>query len=109
MPTFFGIWKVETSLQPVDPKMQLQLYQAFQMQVKHDLESGDIKETNSFIEGNAGYFVSGDVSEDKMHELCLSYAPFLTFEIHETVPALKTLEKLIGIARQRATAMTVPV
>ena|ERR1700730_1339003 len=108
MSTYFGLWKVESSLQPTDPKIAMQLYMAFQAQVKRDLESGEIKESNSFLEGNAGYFISGDVSEEKMHELLLNYTPFLTFEIHKTVPVSQTIEKLIGISKMRATAMSIP-
>ena len=108
MTSYFGLWKVETSLQPTDPKLAMQLYMAFQAQVKSYLESGDLKETNSFLEGNAGYFISGDVSEEKMHELLLNYTPFLTFEIHKTVPVSQTIEKLIGISKMRAAAMSIP-
>jgi hypothetical protein len=108
MTKYFGLWKVETSLQPQDPRMAIQLYQAFAAQLKRDLDSGDIKESNSFLEGNGGYFVSGDITQERLHALLLSWAPYLTFEVHQTVPALKTVENLIGIAKQRATVMTVP-
>ena len=86
----------------------MQLYQAFHAQLNHDLESGDVKESNSFLEGNGGYFISGNITEERLHELLLSWSPYLTFEIHQTVPALKTVENLIGIAKQRAAMMTVP-
>jgi hypothetical protein len=108
MTTYFGLWKVETSQQPADPKVAMQLYMGFQAQVKHDLESGDVKESNSFLEGNGGYFITGDISDERLHEILLNYAPFLTFEVHQTVPVSKTIEKLIGIAKMRASAMTVP-
>jgi hypothetical protein len=108
MTSYFGLWKVETSLQPTDPKLAMQLYMAFQAQVKSYLESGDLKETNSFLEGNEGYFITGDISEEKVHELLLNFTPFLTFQVHKTVPVTQTLEKLIGIAKQRATMMGIP-
>ena len=88
--------------------MAMQLYQAFHAQLKRDLESGDVKESNSFLEGNAGYFISGDITEDKLHVLLLNWSPYASFEVHQTVPVLKTVENLIGIAKQRAAVMTVP-
>ena len=88
--------------------MAMQLYMAFQAQIKSNLESGDLKESNSFLEGNEGYFITGDISDERVHELLLNFTPFLTFQVHKTVPASQTLEKLIGIAKQRATMMGIP-
>jgi len=76
--------------------------------VKHDLETGDVKESNSFLEGNAGYFISGDITDEKLHELLLNYTPYVTFEVHKTVPVTQTIGKLIEINKMRATAMSIP-
>lgn len=37
MSTYFGTWKTEPSVTPVDPKVAMQLYMAFQAQLKRDL------------------------------------------------------------------------
>lgn len=105
MTTFFGIWKIENTIAPQDPKMAMQLYQAFGVQIKQDLESGDVKETNSFVEGSGGYFVTGDISEERLHKILLKYQPYVTFEIHQTVPLVKTIENLIAISKERAAAL----
>ncbi len=108
MTTFFGLWKVQTSIQPQDPRAAIQLYQAFGAQIKRDLETGDLKESHSFLNGDAGYFVTGDISEERVHQIILRYTPYVSFEIHETVPVLKTIENLIAISKERAAMMTVP-
>ena len=108
MTTYFGLWKVEPSIAPQDPRMAMQLYSAFQSKVKRDIDSGLVKESNSFLEGNAGYFITGDITEEKLHELLLNYTPYLTFEVHRTIPVFKTLENLIAISRERAAALKVP-
>lgn len=106
MEVYFGIWRVETTIQPQDPKMAMQLYQAFASQIKHDLESGDLKESHSFLEGNGGYFVSGDISDERLHQILMIYQPYVTFEVHQTVPILETIENLIAISKERAVAMS---
>jgi len=108
MTNFFVLWKAQTNTLPQDPRMAMQLYQAFGAQIKRDQESGEVKETQSFLEGDAGYLVSGDITKERLHEILLAYGPYVTFEIHQTVPALKTVENLIGIAKQRAAVMAVP-
>jgi hypothetical protein len=80
----------------------MQLFQGFHAQLKQSLDSGDIKESNSFLEGNGGYFISGDITNEKLHEIILSWSPFVTFEVHQTIPALKTVENLINIAKQES-------
>jgi hypothetical protein len=108
MTVYFGLWKANTSLPPQDPKVEVQLNQAFHAVMQQLLKSGDVKEVNSFIEGGSGYFVSGDITDERLHEILLSWSPYVTFEVHKTVPALKTIEALIGIWKQRAAALTVP-
>ena len=66
------------------------------------------KSPNSFLEGNAGYFISGDITDEKLHELLLNYTPYVTFEVHKTVPVTQTIEELIVISKMRATAMSIP-
>jgi len=88
--------------------MAMQLYQAFGAQIKRDLESGEVKDSQSFLEGNAGYFISGDITEERLHQIVLRYAPYVTFEIHKTIPVQKTIENLVAIAKERAAMMAVP-
>jgi hypothetical protein len=69
MTTYFGIWKIDTTLQPPqDPKIQLQQNLIFQSLLKIQLDSGDLKEVHTFLEENSGYFISGDITEEKLHK-----------------------------------------
>ena len=76
--------------------------------LKHDLESGDIKEVHTFLEGNSGYFISGDITEEQLHKDLLQWSPYITFELHRTVPGLKSVEALVAVARERVALMTIP-
>ena len=102
MTTYFGIWKLNTSLPPQDPKVELQLNLAFQAMIKQDISDGTIKEAYTFLEGSAGYFLSGDVTEEKLHEV------LITFELHKTIPILKSIETVVNVSRARVAALKVP-
>ncbi len=108
MTTYFGLWKQNTNIPPPqDPKVELQMNLAFQSMLKRDTESGVIKEAYTFLEGGQGYFLTGDVTEEKLHESLLQWSPYITFELHKTVPILKSIENLVNVSRARV-AMTVP-
>ncbi len=107
MTTYFGIWKQNTSLPPQEPKVELQMNLAFQAMIKRDIQSGVIKEAYAFLEGAQGYFLTGDVTEERLHESLLQWYPYVTFELHRTVPLEKSVETAIAVSRARA-AMTVP-
>jgi len=109
MTTYFGLWKLNTTIPPpTDPKAGLQLILGFQAMLRQDLQSGDIKEAYSFLEGNAGYFLTGDITEEKLHADFLKWSPYVTFELHRTVPLLKSTEESVNVWRARASAMTIP-
>jgi hypothetical protein len=109
MTSYFGIWKVNTSIPPQDPKIEVQMYVGFQAMIKQDLQEGVIKEVYSFLEGGSGYFVTGDVTEEKLHTTLLRYEPYVTFELHKVLPLTRSIEELIGVLRARASAMTLTV
>jgi hypothetical protein len=110
MTTYFGIWKLNTNIPPQDPKIELQMQLGFQRMIKQDLQEGAVKEAHSFLEGGAGYFISGDVTEEVLHTSLLKYEPYVTFELHKTLPLTKSIEQVIGVLRTRvaASTMTVP-
>ena len=108
MTTYFGIWKLNTNIQPpADPKVELQMNLAFQGMIKRDLESGVVKEAYTFLEGEKGYFLTGDVTEEKLHESLLQWSPYVAFELHRTIPLVKSIENAVNISRARAATMTV--
>jgi hypothetical protein len=109
MTIYFGLWRINTTIPPPqDPRMELQQYLAFQAMLKQQLESGDLKEVNSFLEGGSGYFISGDITEEKIHANLIAFSPYVTFELHRTLPTTKSLELAINVSRARAAAMKIP-
>jgi hypothetical protein len=107
LPTYFGLWKFNTTLPPPpDPKFSVRQSEGFGTLLRQQMQSGIIKEAYSFLEGNMGYFVTGDVSEEKLHEALLSYSPYVTFEIHRTVPLTRSIETLIEVQRKQAASFT---
>jgi hypothetical protein len=104
MPTYFGTWTFNTALPPPpDPKFSVRRSEGFLTLLKQQMQSGIIKEAYSFLEGNVGYFVTGDLSEEKLHEALLSYSPYVSFEIHRTVSLTRSIEMLIEVQRRQAT------
>ena len=103
MPVFFGLWKLNSSLPtPPDPKMAVRLNEAFLTLYQAQTKSGDIKEVHAFLEGDCGYFISGDVSAERLAENITAWYPYVTFEIHQTVKFPKPIETAIAVAKQRA-------
>ena len=108
MTTYFGLWKLNTNLQPpADPKVELQQNMIFQSMLKEDLRNGNVKEAHAFLEGASGYFLTGDITEEKLHETLVKWYPYVQFELHKTIPLEKSIEITVGISRQRAAALTV--
>ena len=109
MTTYFGLWKLNTSLQPpADPKLELQQNLIFQSMVKDDLRNGNLKEAHAFLEGASGYFITGDITEEKLHETFLKWYPYVQFELHRTIPLQKSVDTVVSISKARAAALTVP-
>jgi hypothetical protein len=105
MPVYFGLWHFHGELLPPDPKAQVQLFEAFLGQFKAQVQSGQLKETHVFLEGDRGYFISGDIPHEKLLVLIQQWLPFVTFEVHQTVKFPEPLENNIAIAKARAAMM----
>jgi hypothetical protein len=106
MSTFFGLWKLNANIQPpADPNMGVMQNEAFLALFQAHVKSGIVKEAHAFLEGDRGYFISGDVSADALQEALASWYPYVTFEIHQTVKFPKPIETSIKIAKQRAAMM----
>jgi hypothetical protein len=106
MSVFFGLWKLNSTLPPPpDPKMLVMQNEAFLAMFQAHVKSGVIKEAHAFLDGDRGYFISGDVSPEALQEAVASWFPYVTFEIHQTVKFPKPIETSIAIAKQRAAMM----
>lgn len=106
MASYFGLWKFNFAIPPpADPNMGVQQYEAFLVQMKAQLQSGALKEVHEFIQGGAGYFITGDVSPEKALELTSSWEPWVTFELHQTVKFPRPIEMQIELWKARAAMM----
>lgn len=106
MPTYFGLWKINyaTPLSP-DPAMAIPMFERFLAQMKGQIASGLLKEIHEFLGGGAGYLITGDHPKEKVAATLAAWAPFVLFELHETIPVTKSLELALAEAKQRAAAM----
>jgi hypothetical protein len=105
MPIYFGLWHFRSELLPPDPNVQIQMSEAFLGLFKMQVQSGVIKEAHSFLGGDRGYFISGDITHEKMLMAVQQWAPFVTFEVHQTVKFPEPIENNIAIAKARAAMM----
>ncbi|MFZ1023232.1 MAG: hypothetical protein WAN87_03770 [Thermoplasmata archaeon] len=90
---------------PPDPKMLVMQNEAFFALFQAHVKSGIVKEAHAFLDGDRGYFISGDVSPEALQEAIASWYPYITFEIHQTVKFPKPIENSIKVAKQRAAMM----
>ncbi|MGI0055629.1 MAG: hypothetical protein ACREBZ_07985 [Thermoplasmata archaeon] len=98
MPSYFGLWKVNTAIPPPDePKLGVRQYEAFLGQMNSQLQSGVLKEVHEFMQGGAGYFITGDLTPEKALELATSWSPWVSFEIHQTVKFPRPIEMQIVV------------
>ena len=96
MPTFFGLWKLNSSLPPpADPQMLVMQNEAFLALFQAQVKSGIVNEAHAFLDGDRGYFISGDVSAEALQEAIASWFPYVTFELHQTVKFPKPIENAI--------------
>src|SRR3989442_13981058 len=93
MATYFGLWKVNTSLPPPPtPAEQIRQQEGFDALLRSQLKSGRLREVHAFLEGGAGYFITGDVTAEQAFEDLPIRAPFVSFELHRTSPFAKSCE-----------------
>jgi hypothetical protein len=105
MPTYFGLWHFHGELLPPDPNVQVQMYEAFLGLYKSQVQNGQLKEVHAFLEGNRGYFISGDIPHEKLLMTVQQWLPFVTFEVHQSVKFPEPIENNIAILKARAAMM----
>jgi hypothetical protein len=103
MPTYFGLWKENMNIQPpANPADQIAQTKAFLELIKAHLKSGILKEAHGFVEGHAGYFITGDLPDEQLAENFAMWTPYITFELHRTVPFPKFLELGLSALQKRS-------
>jgi hypothetical protein len=103
MPVYFGLYKTNANLPPPpNPSDQIKQLEAFAAALKMQMDSGDLKEVHEFVDANAGYFISGDISPERMHQNLTAWFPWVTFEVHQTIPTQKAIQNGLTVAKMRA-------
>ena len=103
MPVYFGMYKINANLPPPpNPTDGVKQLEAFQAALKMQMDSGDLKEVHEFIDANAGYFISGDISPERLHQNLAAWFPYVTFEVHQTIPVQKAIQNSLAAAKMRA-------
>ena len=70
--------------------------------LRAQLKSGRIREVHAFAEGDAGYFITGDVTDEQVFEDLSVWSPYVTFELHRTIPFPKASEIVLKALKARA-------
>ncbi|HKZ88711.1 MAG TPA: hypothetical protein VJ300_00455 [Thermoplasmata archaeon] len=103
MTTYFGLWKANTSIPPPPtPGDQVKQQEAFDALLRTQLKSGRIREVHAFLEGGAGYFITGDVSDEEVFQDLSVWSPYITFELHRTIPFPKASEIVVRALKNRS-------
>lgn len=105
MPTYWGTWVFRPELLGPDLQMQLRLYEAFLGQHKAQVQSGAVKEVHANLDGVTGYYVSGDISHEKLQMVLQQWSPFVTCTVHQTTPLAAAITNNIEIIKQRIAMM----
>ena len=77
-------------------------FEEFLTLMKAQLQSGVLKEVHAFLEGNRGYFITGDVTDEQVYETLQMWQPLVTFEVHRTIPFPRAIEHELSAAKKRA-------
>src|SRR2546425_8930834 len=86
MATYFGLWKTNTSLPPPPtPAEQIRQQEGFDALLRGQLKSGRLREVHAFLEGGAGYFITGDVTEEQAFEELADFGPYVSLGLHRTI------------------------
>ena len=102
MTLFFGLWKLNKSIQPSPtPEAQIMQQEGFNMMLRAQLQAGRLREVNAYLEGDAGYFLYEGSNEQLAEDLAL-WSPYVNFEIHQTLPAQKSNELALSALKKRA-------
>ena len=106
MTVFFGLWKDNPNIPPpAAPSDQVKQFEGFAAAIKMQKQSGDLKEVHAFPGTSSGYFISGDVSAERLDQDLELFIPWVIFEVHQTIPIEKALENAVNAAKMRASQM----
>jgi hypothetical protein len=102
---FLILWKQNSSIPPPDPAQFVRQTEGFLALMRHQLSEGSLKEVNAILQGDLGYAISKDVSEEKLYADLQAWQPWVQFEVYQTVPFPKGIEISLEVAKARAQMM----
>jgi len=103
MAIYFGLYKLNANLpRPQNPNDQIKILEAFAAALKMQIQSGDLKEVHEFVDANGGYIISGDISPERLHQNLTAWFPWVTFEVHQTIPTEKAIQNALNAAKMWA-------
>jgi hypothetical protein len=102
MPAYFGLWEANAFPPSPNPTDSVKQFEEFLTLMKAQLQSGVLKEVHAFLEGNRGYFITGDVTEEQVYETLQMWQPFVTFEVHRTIAFPRGIELTLNAMKKRA-------
>jgi hypothetical protein len=106
MTVYFGLYKINENLPPApNPNDAVKQFEGFAAAIKMQMQSGDLKEAHAFVGTNGGYFITGDISPEKIDQMLATFFPYVTFETYQTIPLEKSIQNAIGVAKMRASMM----
>lgn len=69
--------------------------------IRAQLQAGRLRDVNAYLESDAGYFFYEGPNEQLTEDDAL-WSPYVNFEIHETLPAQKSVELALSAFKKRA-------
>jgi len=106
MTQFFILWKRNNDLPPpTDPMQTVQQTEGFLGLMRHQLTDGALKEVNVFLQGDRGYAISKDVTQEMLYADLQAWLPWVSFEVHQTIPFPKGIEVSLEVQKTLAKQM----
>jgi hypothetical protein len=91
MTVYFGLWTQNANLPPSpNPADNVKQTEGFLALMKAQLQSGVLKEAHT----------SGDVSEEQLFEAIEMWWPYVTVEVHRTIPFPRGIELSVSAAKK---------
>jgi len=104
VPVYFGLYRVNFNIPPPPtPQDAVRMYEGFAALIRSQMQAGILKEAHGFVDSSGnGYFITGDVSDEVLYEALAMWAPFVSFELHRTIPYPKAIDLVVSAAKKVA-------
>jgi uncharacterized protein YciI len=100
MPRYLILYKINSAIQPVDPKVALEETEANLAAVEELQKAGIFKEVGTFNPGE-GYLIAEFPSTEEAFKLAQRFWPGVLTDIREIIPWEKTKEIILSSLREQ--------